>query len=861
MFLTINLAEIAPPFIPEEETGTAPGIVPLEDVTIQSNGTGGGNWSSTSTWVGGVVPGAGDKVHIRSTDTVTYDANSTARIGWIRVDGTFQWDTSPSVTRRLYVGHLLGTSIGTIRVGTTTTPIPASSLAEIYIADLGDINIVEDPNLLGRSIMSLYVTEMHGAFKTPFVRLGADITAGASSITLAEAPTGWAVGDKILIAASRHEGWGWDGSKTAYRGHEDEVHEIASIAGTTVTLVGTVANARTGVTFIDTGGNMSTTTFRPHVANLSRNVRIATENVNETFPVHRRGHTMWMGSGASVDMRYVELYGLGRTDRRFPAIDPVVTPVTAATDNVVGRYAWHCHFMGTGKVKQKSPPVARGMTVWGPEHTTPVGEPNWAGSPGWGIVQHSSGSNWYQNVVYGALGSAYVSEDGSETGTWAENLAVWCSGRKAGTNPKGAESEDPTLIGVNGHGMFCVSRQVRAKGNYIASCNTGPAFFHRTGIDVPFGDWQIPPVLWATIGNSNTVENDKPPINHWDNNEIYGCHLAWIVVKASPKQGHEYWSFLSDNIAWNVIGGFEFEYTGRYTVKNSRIKAYASANRPAFSNLAIGIEFGGNTFEFMLNGVTVEGFTNGLVLEHLLIGAFPAPIGNDWGFRVINLDAANCTNAWPTFDATKGDVEYANEAALPGSAVSPPTLTYTAVDASPSITLTGTITDSAGSRPINSYENNPYSRTAIEKFLREYGYWSNGGVRTLFAPLIITDRPTGVHHAYGLQIDVSALSLGPYTNNGAWTTGSAPVRSAISTTASSGVNTTIDITSAATDADGDTVLILGTDRTSDAEVIDNGDGTLDYRSDFGFTGVDTFDCWIWDKKGNITKVPVTVTVS
>jgi hypothetical protein len=52
---------------------------PCSAAEITSNGTGGGLWSSPSTWRGGKVPGPDDEVFLRKYDVITFDKNDTGK--------------------------------------------------------------------------------------------------------------------------------------------------------------------------------------------------------------------------------------------------------------------------------------------------------------------------------------------------------------------------------------------------------------------------------------------------------------------------------------------------------------------------------------------------------------------------------------------------------------------------------------------------------------------------------------------------------------------------------------------------------------------------------------------------------------
>ena len=88
-----------------------------------------------------------------------------------------------------------------------------------------------------------------------------------------------------------------------------------------------------------------------------------------------------------------------------PASGKSLTQIGKTGLNPRGRYAVHFHRAG-----DTIPVSIDGSAV--------------VDSPGWGIVNHSSNVNVTNNVVYNAVGAAYVTEAGDEVGTFDHNIAI-----------------------------------------------------------------------------------------------------------------------------------------------------------------------------------------------------------------------------------------------------------------------------------------------------------------------------------------------------------------------------------------------------------------------------------------------------
>src|SRR3954452_16111020 len=96
---TILLALIG--VLPGNSGGDEPGSKgPREQAPIRS--ARGGPWSDPRTWEGGRIPGAGDRVQVRTGHAVIYDIASDRAVRSIHVAGTLRFD--PDRDTRLDVG-------------------------------------------------------------------------------------------------------------------------------------------------------------------------------------------------------------------------------------------------------------------------------------------------------------------------------------------------------------------------------------------------------------------------------------------------------------------------------------------------------------------------------------------------------------------------------------------------------------------------------------------------------------------------------------------------------------------------------------------------------------------------------------
>jgi len=314
-----------------------------------------------------------------------------------------------------------------------------------------------DPTQLSIGLITMGELEIIGQEKSVMAKLNIDALKSTKNITLSSTPSGWEVGDTILVTLG--------GNKDAVS-NGTELAEIASISGTAITTTQNLKKNHEGRIQDD---------LHCYVGNLNRNIVFRSVKKNSTH----RGHLMAMHNATNVQIKNAAFIDMGRTDKTQLLddrlwkewVEPVVgntyvsalgqecsqLEVPAAEDisNHRGRYSIHLHKLGATNGSNLA--EVTGNVVWG--------------NPGWGITHHSSHADVSDNLIYQVTGSALVSEAGDETGFWNNNLVIEVDKGHTFDVYKSSLFYDDYLF--SGQGLGMKGRSILCKGNVIADAKMG----------------------------------------------------------------------------------------------------------------------------------------------------------------------------------------------------------------------------------------------------------------------------------------------------------------------------------------------------------------------------------------------------
>ncbi|MCV6586984.1 MAG: G8 domain-containing protein [Marinibacterium sp.] len=514
----------------------------------------GGSWFDPKTWSNGQVPGSGDTVYIPMGVSVVYDAQSDARLDKVVVDGGLHFAVDTDT--RLMVDTLLAGSMSELTIGEEGNPVQADVTAEIIIhRDNGSINL-RDTAQLDKGIVTHGSVRVAGQDKADHLNLAVEPDAGDDTLIFSDSPTGWQVGDKLVVAGTVFE---------RANVFQDEVVTIKSIKALSD---GTYAVELNQTLKYDhhTPDHSSDKELKVPVANYTRNVFFGTETDGDqylsdgkTVPVTERGHVMFMHD-ADVSVQNAEFFELGRTDKS--------ELIDASGGNVAGRYALHFHRTGT----DGEPALAEGNAVWG--------------SPGWGIVHHDANLDVISNAVYGVNGGAIIAEAGNEVGLWKDNITINTTGKYITFNSEHSQNQnhpswrqdflDDSFHQGIGYGFK--SRLVESHDNIAVSSNGAGYSFWPMGkkggspshIDPETSDFEALNGYDPFFG-SETTGISKPPNREFSGNVAIGGHVGFNTSADKRHTETDVMTVIEDFTAWEVTQGFGGFYQSNYILKDSTL--------------------------------------------------------------------------------------------------------------------------------------------------------------------------------------------------------------------------------------------------------------------------------------------------
>jgi hypothetical protein len=379
-------------------------------------------WSDPASWSNG-VPTAGSAVTISAGRQIVLDV-ATPVLGNMLIEGTLlasdSVDFSLQAKRISVRGPGSALIIGCSAQRYTRAAQIVLHGANLSIADIG----AGQKGLLADSGATL---SLYGQNKRAWTKLGASVNAGGISLPLIDAPTGWQVGDQIIVAPS-----GLDAS-------EYDLKTIAAISGNQVTLSAALAHPHWG-TLQSYGAKVLDE--RAAVGLLTRNIVI--EGAGDADAEKLGAHVMVM-AGANAQIDGVEFRSVGQA--RHP-----------------GRYAFHWHLAG-----ERPNDFIRNSSVHGSFQRAIV-------------VHQTNGVTVQDNVAFNISNHAFVwAEDGNEVrNRFIGNLGVYVR------SPEPADFAFPianTLLANTSQAEFRAatfwgrSFSVTMTGNIAAGSVDGIGFF------------------------------------------------------------------------------------------------------------------------------------------------------------------------------------------------------------------------------------------------------------------------------------------------------------------------------------------------------------------------------------------------
>jgi hypothetical protein len=493
---------------------TAAGVIPNFGANPTITSVQSGNWSDPNTWSLGRIPTDGDIVDVSPNTTVTYDVNSTARLNTLEIQYAGSLKFRTDINTMVLVANFLVLPGGDLEVGTPANPVAANVMAQIFIANQA-INTALDPEQFGTGLIVLGSMTTNGEAKTPYIALSQEAHAGDTALHLAAPATGWQVGDVLELTDTRELNWNERGNNYVPQWEQLTIRSI-SADGLTVTLSAPLSYDHLGAR--DANGVLQ---YLPQVANVSRNVMIASEDVtagvNDT-----RGYTLFMDR-ANVSMQNTGFCELGRTTN---APDDNTTYNTGTVShlgtnqgdrmamtavNLIGPTTSQANgyqFTFSGDVVNANCVVCTNGTA---DFTT-------QSIYRWGIGINNSDYGLIQdNVVYNAAGAGIVTESGTESYNVFDGNFV---ARVNGTGDRygmGSEGVGYWFRGPNNYYRNNIATDINQGGVYSYGFNL---FFRYLGTqNIPAYQGADPSVP----GQYVTLNLNASPILQFENNEVYGA--------------------------------------------------------------------------------------------------------------------------------------------------------------------------------------------------------------------------------------------------------------------------------------------------------------------------------------------------